>query len=185
MRSALGWCGQVLAWLVILTTAAVLAVAVVVPRIAGATPYTVLTGSMRPGLPPGTLVVVRPRPMSSIGVGSVITYQVRSGDPTVVTHRVVAQGYDVTGQPVLRTRGEANGALDEELVRPVQVRGEVWYAVPKLGYLSVLLTGAQRQLVTTLAAAGLIGYAAAMFVGAFRDRRRGGRVPARRRAVRP
>ena len=60
MRAVLTFVGRTLAWLVILGAVAVLLVAVVVPRVAGATPYTVLTGSMAPAYPPGTLVVVRP-----------------------------------------------------------------------------------------------------------------------------
>ncbi len=59
------------------------------PRLGGATPYTVLTSSMEPEYPPGTLVVVRPVPIEEIGIGDVITYQLESGEPTVVTHRVV------------------------------------------------------------------------------------------------
>ena len=33
---------------------------VVVPAVSGSTPYTILTSSMEPGLPPGTLVIVKP-----------------------------------------------------------------------------------------------------------------------------
>ncbi len=88
-----------------LCLAAVIAVAVVVPRLAGARPYVVLTGSMRPGMPPGTLVVVRPVDPRSIGVGDVITYQVASGEPDVVTHRVVAQGLDRRGRPAVPHAG--------------------------------------------------------------------------------
>ena len=82
--------GQVLAWLVVLGAIAVLAAAVVVPRLAGGTPYTVTTASMRPDLPPGTLVVVRAVSFDEIGTGDVITYQLQSGEATVATHRVVA-----------------------------------------------------------------------------------------------
>ncbi|WP_235737294.1 S26 family signal peptidase [Nocardioides alcanivorans] len=89
--------GRILAWSWVVATTAVLVVAVVVPRLAGATPYTVVTGSMRPGLPPGTLAVVRPTPVEEIGIGDVITYQLESGKETVVTHRVVAVGLDATG----------------------------------------------------------------------------------------
>ena len=46
--------GTVLTAAVLVAAAAVLAVAVLVPRLAGATPYTVLTDSMRPAYPPGT-----------------------------------------------------------------------------------------------------------------------------------
>ena len=87
------------AWLFILATLSILAVAVLLPRIGGATPYTVLTSSMEPDLPPGTLVVVKPTPAEQIGVGSVITYQLNSGKSSVVTHRVVSQTIDGQGQP--------------------------------------------------------------------------------------
>ena len=39
---------------------AVLALTIVIPRLTGSTPYTVLTGSMVPTYPPGTLIVVKP-----------------------------------------------------------------------------------------------------------------------------
>jgi signal peptidase len=161
---------EVVAWLVILVVAAVLAVAVVVPRVAGATPYTVLTGSMQPHYPPGTLVVVKPVPVERIGVGSVITYQLRSGEPTVVTHRVVAVASSVNGERVLQTKGDANAVPDQTWVRPVQVRGELWYALPYLGYATNLLTANQRQAVLVAVVAVLLGYATVMFAGAFRDR---------------
>src|SRR5690606_27056120 len=52
-RAVLGFVVQVVTWAVILVLLAMLTVTVLVPRIAGATPYTVLTGSMQPHLPPG------------------------------------------------------------------------------------------------------------------------------------
>ena len=172
VRSTLGWCGQVVAWLVILAVAVGLGAAVLVPRLAGATPYTVLTGSMRPDLPPGTLVVVRSAPAESIHVGDVITYQLESGKPTVVTHRVIAVGATVTGEPVFTTRGDANDVADEAPVRPVQVKGRLWYSVPYLGRVNTILSGSQRQATVSVVGGALLLYAAFMFTGAMRDRRR-------------
>lgn len=164
------WVGQILAWLVILLVVAVLAVAVVIPRIAGATPYTVLTGSMQPELPPGTLVVVKPVDADEIAVGSVITYQLESGKATVVTHRVVGQGFNGKGEVQLRTQGDANDTPDQEWVRPVQIKGEVWYSVPLLGHVNNWLTGEERQVAVYVVAALLLGYAAFMLTSAARDR---------------
>ncbi|GAA4418919.1 hypothetical protein GCM10023169_09060 [Georgenia halophila] len=170
--AALGWAGRVLAWVVILGAVAILAAAVVVPRAAGATPYTVTTGSMEPALPPGTLVVVRPVPHDQIGVGDVITYQLESGEPAVATHRVVAVGTDMTGAYRYTTRGDANDADDRTPVRSEQIRGRLWYAVPYLGHVSTVLTGEQRVVGRTVGAGLLLAYAGYMFVGAVRDRRR-------------
>lgn len=156
----------------IIAFVAVLAVAVVVPRLAGATPYTVLTGSMQPTYPPGTLVVMKPVPVEEIGTGDVVTYQRQSGKSTVVTHRVVAVGTRTDGEQFFTTQGDANNTADAEPVRPVQVKGRLWYAVPYLGYVNSALTGRQRQTAVLGVSTLLVGYAAFMFVGALRDRRR-------------
>src|SRR3954447_20300451 len=103
MTRPLRWCGQVAAWIVILAMTAVITAAVLVPRLGGATPYTILTGSMRPNMPPGTLVVIKPVPIDQIGIGTVVTYQLNSGEHTVVTHRVVAVGFDGTGKRMFTT----------------------------------------------------------------------------------
>lgn len=163
---------RVVAWVVILGVTALLVAAVLVPRVAGATPYAVLTGSMQPGLPPGTLVVVRPVAAEDLGVGDVVTYQLRSGEQTVVTHRVVGVGYDGRGELSLQTQGDANDVPDERPVRPVQVRGELWYGIPYVGHLHVWLTGDQRDLLTHGLAALLLLYAARAFLVAARERRR-------------
>lgn len=163
---------RVVAWVVILGVTGLLLAAVLVPRVAGATPFAVLTGSMEPGLPPGTLVVVRPVQPEQLGVGDVITYQLRSGEPTVVTHRVVGVGYDGRGELSLQTQGDANDVPDEQPVRPVQVRGELWYAMPYVGHLHVWLTGSQRDQLTHVTAALLLLYAARAFLVAARERRR-------------
>ncbi|GIG26867.1 signal peptidase I [Cellulomonas denverensis] len=145
---------------------------VLVPRIAGATPYVVLTDSMAPGMPSGSLVVVRPVAAEDVAVGDVITYQLRSGEEQVVTHRVEAIGTRVGGERVFTTRGDANTVADLRPVRAVQVRGERWYAVPYLGRVSALLTGSERQAVATVLAAVLLGYGAWQVVQARRERGR-------------
>lgn len=167
-----GWVGQVVAWFVITSVVALLAVSVLVPRALGATPYTVLTSSMEPAMPPGTLVVVRPVDPDDISVGSVITYQLESGKPAVVTHRVVSTGLTAGGEQVFTTQGDANESPDVDPVRPVQVRGERVYYVPHVGRVTTWITASQRDLALVVIVTGLLGYAALMFAGAARDRRR-------------
>lgn len=168
----LTWCCHLISWVVVLGVAAVVTAAVLLPRVGGATPYTVLTGSMRPSMPPGTMVVVRPKPADEVRVGDVVTYQLRSGQPAVVTHRVVAVGIDGAGHRIFRTQGDANDVPDASWVRPVQIKGVRWYAVPHLGRVSNLLTGAERQVVLTLVVGALLSYAAFMIGSDHRDRRR-------------
>lgn len=169
---------SLLAGSLVLAVGALVLAAVVVPRLGGATPYVIETGSMRPGMPPGTLVVVRPVAAPRIAIGSVITYQVRSGEPVVVTHRVVGTGMDATGHPMFRTQGDANNAPDGAWVRPVQVRGERWYAVPLVGYATTLVTARERDVVTAGLGAFLLGYAVLMLGADLRSRRRARPEPA-------
>jgi signal peptidase len=171
-RSILGWMGQVLAWFIIAGVLVLLTLGVIVPRLGGATPYTILTGSMQPGMPPGTLVVVKPVQPENIAIGTVITYQLDSGKPTVVTHRVVRVGIDGTGHRIFSTQGDANNAPDEKVVLPAQIRGEKWYSVPYLGHLNNALTGGERAIAVYVVGGGLLLYAATMFLGSVRDRRR-------------
>lgn len=177
LRRAGGVAWRVCVWAVLLLASALILVGVLIPRIGGATPYTVLTGSMRPELPPGTLAVVKPVPAADIGIGTVITYQLRSGQPEVVTHRVVGIS-SFHGEPIFQTQGDANTSPDASWVREVQVRGKLWYAVPWLGYVSSAITVQQREAIKYVGAALLIGYAAYMFTGAIRDRARGRRAAA-------
>ncbi len=162
---------SVVGWMVALALVALVAVAVLVPRLVGGEPYVVLTRSMSPAMPAGTLVVVRPVEPDGIAVGDVITYQLVSGQPQVVTHRVVARGIAPDGQPIFRTRGDANEAADVAWVHPAQIKGARWYAVPHLGRVTNLLNASQREVATTVFGALLLAYAAAMFVGAWRGRR--------------
>jgi len=170
----LGRVGRIVAGLactiIVLAAVGEITAAVLVPRVAGATPYAVQTGSMQPGLPPGSLAVVRPVEAEDVQVGTVVTYQLRSGNPTVATHRVVSIGIDTEGGYRFRTQGDANGAMDPEPVRPVQVKGALWYEVPYLGHVNEYVTGSRRQVVMIAVVSGLFLYAAFMFATASIDR---------------
>lgn len=167
---------RLLAWCTCLVVTGLVVAAVVVPRVAGATPYTVLTGSMAPAYPPGTLVVVRPVDPSQVRIGDVVTYQLRSGEPAVATHRVVGVGWSAQGERLLTTRGDANPVPDAEPVRAVQLRGRVWYSLPWVGHLNVLLTPGQHQRLVQVSALLLFLYAGGVLWRGWRTRPRGARA---------
>lgn len=170
MKVVVGWIWRLLLWLVILGVAAVIGVAVLLPRAGGGTPYTVLTGSMRPNYPPGSLIVSKPVDVKDIQIGDAITYQLKSGEAAVVTHRVTATRMGRDGKLEFLTKGDANTTQDKNPVRAVQVRGRLWYAVPYLGYVNSLLTGHQRQ-VATWGVGGMLGlYSLVQLVQGFRQR---------------
>jgi len=179
LRSVRTVAGRAFALLVAGLVLVVLALTVVIPRLGGAQTYTILTGSMRPGMPPGTVVVVKSRPVDKIKVGDVITYQLRSGEAVVVTHRVVSTAVALNGTKSFTTQGDANNAADRLTVRPEQIRGVRWYAVPYLGLPSLWIGADIRQIVVSGAVAVLLGYALVAFAGAVRDKRREQKNPGR------
>lgn len=172
LRSGAAWCGQVLGWTVLLLALGLVTVAVLLPRAVGGTPYAVLSGSMSPTLPTGTLAVVRPVEIDDVMVGEVVTYQLHSGEATMVTHRVIGTRLGRDGQRELLTQGDTNTTPDAEPVRAVQLQGRLWYAVPHLGRVTALLSSNQRELAITALGGGLGLYALLMLGGAARDRRR-------------
>lgn len=159
-------------WAVLFAVVGLLVATVAVPRVVGGHAYTVTSGSMRPTFEPGSVVVVRPVEADNIDVGSVITFQIEPGKPGVATHRVVTQGLLDGDQPLFHTQGDANVAGDSHWVRPVQVKGEVWYSVPYVGWLTNLLSEKIKHLAVAGTSVVLLGYAALMFLSAIRDRRR-------------
>jgi len=136
---------------------AVLALAVllaVVPRLLGGEALTVLTGSMQPTYSPGDVVVSVPQ--EEYQVGDVVTFQPVSGDPTLVTHRIVAVTVGGPQGQQYITRGDANGD-DDDPIEAAQIMGEVVYSVPYVGYVAVA-AGEHRHTLIAAAAALLIGY---------------------------
>lgn len=170
--SALRRLPAVLAWAAVVLVTALLLVMVLIPRLTGWVPLTVLSGSMEPGIPTGSLVAVErlegEADVARIEVGDVITFLPNPDDPTLVTHRVVSIGGMADGSPVFVTRGDANGSNDAAPVGATQVRGEVRYHVPYAGYLSTLLNVEQKQQGVIVLAGVLFLYAGLQVVRAVR-----------------
>ncbi|MBV8984731.1 MAG: signal peptidase I [Acidimicrobiia bacterium] len=141
---------------------------------------TVLSGSMRPTAPQGSVVVETPMPLSTVRVGDVISYHIPVGDHRVVTHRIVeirSRG----ASPVVVTKGDANRAPDPWVAT---LHGEVaWrmrFAVPGLGWTIRALRSPLLHRITTLGVPLLL---AAVWIGAIwrprpaSDRRPGRELP--------
>ena len=151
--------------LVLLALAAAVAV---VPRVMGGAALTVLTGSMEPTYSPGDMVVAVPQ--DGYEVGDVVTFQPVSGDPTLITHRIV--GVQLGTETHYVTRGDANGA-DDEPIRAEQVMGRVVYDIPYVGHLANAAVPNRAAIVTAVACL-LLGYGAYLFISdSLAGRRRG------------
>lgn len=172
LRSLIGavWSGLVLgASLLIIAAAALI---VVVPAAVDGMPLTVLSGSMRPTYEPGDLVVIRHKDPRDIRIGEIITYQVRSGESELVTHRVIARQSTTDNTIAFTTQGDANKLPDATLIYDYQIHGTVWYRIPMLGWVNNWFTGDKRDIVVPTAAGALILYALWNLAMGVRDRRR-------------
>lgn len=147
-------------------------VLIVIPMLTGSQTYSVLTGSMAPSYPPGTFLVVKPTEFDSLKTGDVVTYQLESGRPDVVTHRVIGFSAGQDGQRQLITQGDNNDVADENPVMDVQVRGKLFYAVPYVGFIANALGQTDRSGIVTALAIALIAFGAfTMIRGLIKDRR--------------
>ncbi|MFC3965523.1 signal peptidase I [Nocardia jiangsuensis] len=164
------WLKSVLTWVLLFVLGALLVVTIVLPLVVGGHRYTILTGSMVPTYPPGTLVVVRPEDPIDLAVGTPITYQLRSGQPEVVTHRIVQVRRNADGRIGFITRGDANPVDDEQIVNPEQIRGAVWYSIPYLGYVNNWFSGPKRTYTIAALIVLLGGYALFALATDTRDR---------------
>ena len=93
---------------------------------------SVQTGSMRPAIPQGSLVLMHRVPNSSLKVGDVITYISPRLRNTTITHRIV-KTYSFEGKiPAYITKGDANQAADTPVLNGMIQGKAVWY-IPYLG----------------------------------------------------
>ncbi|MEV4901937.1 signal peptidase I [Citricoccus sp. NPDC055426] len=166
------WIGQGLSFLVLCIFALAAIILIIVPLVTGSQTYSVLTSSMAPSYPPGTFLVVKPTDFDSLRTGDVVTFQLESGRPEVVTHRIVSFSAGQDGERQLITQGDNNDVADESPVMEIQVRGKLFYAVPYVGFLANALGQTDRSGIITVLAVALIGWGLFTMVrGIIKDRR--------------
>lgn len=117
---------------IILLVLAVLAGLLIIPKLMGYEEMAVLTGSMEPNYPVGSLIFVKEIEPDQLEVGDVITYRLDSD--TVVTHRIVE--IDKEAQTVT-TKGDANSSNDGSPVPYSEIVGKAHFKIPYLGYVSM------------------------------------------------
>ena len=145
-----------------------LAVVVVLPRATHGTALTVLTGSMTPEIPVGSVVLVRPVDPGTLKVGDIATYQPKPGEPDYITHRITRIDTSTTST-AFTFKGDANRGADIEPVPAGAVRGKVWFHVPYLGAVRDGLHGRGGIALVAMLVCG--GYAISQLSGAVRERR--------------
>jgi signal peptidase len=161
-RGVAYYIGLGLSGALLLIVIALALVLIVVPKMAGATPLTVLTQSMEPLYPPGTLIFVRPVKADDIRIGDVVTYQIQSGEPAVISHRVIAINSGSSGARTFVVQGDNNATPDPSAVIPAQIKGRLWYSVPLAGWVNSVVNGANRSWIVDVVAGLFLAYAGYM-----------------------
>ena len=164
--------GVAISGALLLIVLALFALLVIVPKVLGATPLTVLTSSMEPRLPPGTLIVVGPVNTDDLSIGDVATYQITSGQPDVITHRIIAISSSTDESRSFQFQGDNNSLPDSDLVQSAQIQGRLWYAVPWIGFANSAVNGTSRALIVPAVAVALLGYSVVMLAGGIRAARK-------------
>jgi signal peptidase len=153
---------------VLLIGAIGLAALMILPSLLGYERYVIVSGSMEPTIPVGSIVYDEVVPVDDLEVGDIITFvppaEFDISDP--VTHRIHSitvggEDSDVPGQRVFRTKGDNNDNVDPwhmVLDRPEQAR--VAHHIPYVGYVYMALSKPWVQLLLI----GLPALAIAVFV---------------------
>ena len=174
--------GLALSGALLVLVLALAALVVVIPKVAGGIPLTVLTSSMIPKFPPGTLIVDVPVKTDALRIGDVATYQIASGKPGVITHRIIAIHNDSNGARTFQFKGDNNSQPDPGEILAEQVQGRVWYSLPYIGYVNNAVNGENKIWIVPVIAGLLFAYAAysvaTAIVSAGRQKRRRARPTA-------
>ena len=175
-------------------------VTVVIPKLAGAVPVTILSNSMAPSMPVGSLAIIKPnsplnseelvslRPdqiraasdNSAVQLGAVVAYQPDKNDATLIIHRIVSLSSKSDGSMTFTTKGDNNRVPDRKKVADYQVRGTVWYHLPPpIGSFNTWLNHDAEHRTTLIIVIAGVGYlwAIVLVVRAFWRRRGRGAAP--------
>jgi signal peptidase len=140
------------------------------PGLLGYQRYVITSGSMTGTYDRGSVVFDRVVPVDDLQVGDAITYTPPpgSGPSGRITHRIVWIGSDQFGRHLLRTKGDANEAVDPwTFTLDGATQARVAFHVPYVGYVLALLAMRQARMILIGVPALLI--ALAVIVGFGRD----------------
>lgn len=113
---------------------------VTLPRLLGFEVYNVISGSMTPAIPQGSMLLVKPAPGEEIQPGDVIAFE---RDGTVVAHRVTSIQRD---ERTFTTKGDANSQEDFLPVPFEELVGRVERHIPVLGDVATQFSTVQGKL---------------------------------------
>ena len=89
--------------------------------------FRVVTGSMEPEIPVGTIIVTHKVSIESIFVDDIICFRSKSPEMLgrTITHRVIGRYYDEANNILLQTKGDYNLSADEDYVTSDNLVGKI------------------------------------------------------------
>lgn len=141
---------------VLILLVALLAILLVGVRLTGLQIFSVLSPSMEPEYPTGSLIYVKEVDPMTLEVGDVITF--RLNDTTTATHRIIERVHETDSPDSLcfRTKGDANEIADGPPVYPDSVIGTPVFMIPLLGYLATFIQTPTGTIVSITFAIALV-----------------------------
>lgn len=107
-----------------------------IPSVFGYKFLTVLSGSMRPVIEPGDMIIVKDTPVKDMKKGDIVTFE---HNGKLVTHRITSMKED--GGLSYQTKGDANPSKDPEMIKGDEMRGTYVARIPAFGLLMDKVTG--------------------------------------------
>jgi signal peptidase len=101
----------------------------------GVQPTIIYSGSMRPTLDVGDIVIVKEVPIEDIEEGDIVRF--RTENVTII-HRIHSV-FEVDDTKFFMTKGDANDNPDPDPVIPQQIMGKVIFTIPKLGWIPITI----------------------------------------------
>lgn len=143
----------------LLVVVILLCVPLTVPRVFGYQVYNVISGSMEPAIPTGSLVYVKSAEPADVKKDEVIAFYSAADSGAIITHRVV-ENYKVSGEFI--TKGDANEENDPLPVDYERLLGRVSLSIPYLGEILAMVATVYGK----MAVACMIGAAVLfLFIG--------------------
>ena len=124
--------------IILLIAIIAICVPLIVPKTMGYQLYTVVSGSMEPAVPTGSLVYIKYVEPKEIVEGDVIAFYGSDADGSIITHRVVSNS-SAMGEFI--TKGDANEENDMNPVTYNQYMGKMVRSIPKIGGIVQTITG--------------------------------------------
>lgn len=114
-----------------------------VPRVMGYELYTVVSGSMEPDIPVGSLVYIRGEAPEDVKEEEVIAFYGAKDSNAIITHRVV-ENRVVMGEFI--TKGDANQTNDMNPIPYDNFIGKVVLDLPVIGHVAQAITSLEGKI---------------------------------------